>query len=102
MDFSDLITQDIRLCILQILQQDPGYSCNESILQSAMGALTGHKVSRDKVRTELDWLAEQGFVSVEDVVGIKVARLTQRGDDVAAGRLITAGVRRPTPGECRL
>lgn len=97
MSFADVVTADQRLVILQSLELDPGYAHNEAVLQSMLGAL-GHAVSRDRLRTELAWLAEQDLVSVEHVSGIQVARLTARGADVALGRSHVPGIARPRPG----
>jgi len=96
MSLAQLIIADIRLVILRCLQEDPGYSLNESVLHSALSAI-GHKVSRDLVRSQMDWLAEQGFIKIEHVFDVKVATLTKRGEDVACGRCITTGVKRPGP-----
>ncbi len=95
--FADLIASDIRLVMLRCLNEDSGYALNESMLQSMLEAL-GHNVSRDKVRTELAWLAEQGLITVATVVSIQVATLTMRGADVAVGRATVPGVKRPRPG----
>jgi len=98
MDYSELITQDIRLVILRTLAEEKtGYSLNESILQSVLG-LFGHKVSRDRVRTELAWLSEQHLVNLTDVLTVKVAEITSRGLDVANGTVTVPGVKRPRPG----
>lgn len=99
MSFADLIAADIRLAVLQILAQDPGYGANEMVLRQALAAL-GHHVSRERLRTDLSWLAEQSLVALTDVSGVVVARLTGRGDDAAAGRAVVPGVRRPGPEEC--
>ena len=95
--YNALIDEDRRLVILRILEEDPGYSQNESVLQTCLDAL-GHSVSRDRVVTDLTWLAEQGLVTIEDVVSVKVASLTSRGSDVARGRGTAPGVKRPAPG----
>lgn len=97
MKFSDLISADIRLLMLQTLEQGGGYSHNEYVLADAL-AMLGHRVSGDRVRTELAWLAEQGLVALSDVSGIMVARLTERGQDVSLGRGSVPGVKRPRPG----
>ena len=44
------------------------------------------------------WLEEQGLVSCEDLGGIIVVKITQRGLDVAEGRAVIPGVKRPGPG----
>lgn len=94
--FADLLTTDIRLVILRALAEDLGYSHNESILHSILAEF-GHQLSRDRVRTELYWLQEQGLVTIKDVAGCLVATVTQRGTDVAAGTATVPGVKRPGP-----
>lgn len=95
--FADYLTEDRRLVILRLLSETPGYSSNESILDAGLEAM-GHAVSRDQVRTDLAWLAEQDLVSVETVRGVMVARITQRGADVAKGQAVVPGVKKPSPG----
>lgn len=94
--FAELVTTDIRLVILRALAEDQGYSHNESVLQSVLEVF-GHNCSRDRIRTELAWLAEQGLVTLRDAAGYLVATLTGRGGDVAEGRVIVPGVKRPRP-----
>lgn len=89
---------DLRLVILRLLAEDPDYRINSSILQHSLD-LFGHNVSRDKLHTELAWLAEQDLVKCESITSILVASLTQRGLDVAQGRAAVPGVKRPGPGE---
>ncbi|WP_027714909.1 hypothetical protein [Desulfuromonas sp. TF] len=94
--YAELLAADIRLVILRALAEDPGYSHNESVLQQVL-ELFGHTESRDRIRTELSWLAEQGLITVRDALGYMVATLTGRGADVAAGRATVPGVKRPGP-----
>ncbi|MGD8388169.1 MAG: ArsR family transcriptional regulator [Desulfobacteraceae bacterium] len=94
--FSDLIQEDRRLVILRTLEEDPGYSLNESVIQSVLNAL-GHSVSRDRVRMDLAWLVEQGLLTIEHVLSVQVASLTQRGADVATGLAVVPGVKKPRP-----
>ena len=94
--FADLIASDIRLVVLRCLAEDPGYDLNESMVQSMLEAM-GHNESRDRVRTELAWLAEQGLITVATVMNVVVATLTARGADVAEGRSTVPGVKRPRP-----
>lgn len=96
MKFDELVDSDRRLVILRCLNEDPGYSLNESVLQSMLEAL-GHNVSRDRIRTDLAWLAEQGLCTIAEVVSVQVARITDRGIDVATGRTLVPGVKRPRP-----
>ena len=87
---------DLRLAILQLLQQDYGYAHNEFVLQGALEQV-GHGVSGGRLRTELAWLAGQGLIVVSDVAGLSLAKLTRRGGGVAQGRSRVPGVARPRP-----
>jgi Fe2+ or Zn2+ uptake regulation protein len=95
-NFSEFVTTDRRLSILLVLMEDPGYSVNEYVLQACLEAV-GHRVTLDRVKTDLDWLAEQGLLIVSSVSGVKVAKLTGRGADVASGKVVVPGVKRPRP-----
>ena len=94
--YNKIIQADRRLNVLEVLHQDADYSHNEHILKSVLESL-GHGISTDLVRTELRWLEEQGLVSVEDIGSVLVARLTERGVDVALGRSRVDGIARPRP-----
>ena len=97
--YSDLVTADRRLRTLHILTQVPDYALNDSVLCDELGRF-GHGVSRDRVRTDLDWLAEQGLVSLERLAEtVSVATITERGIDVGAGRARCDGVKRPGPAD---
>jgi len=97
MSFQSLQTEHLRLAILQVLAQDPGYDLNETILAKVVNSL-GHTVSRDGLRSQLAWLAEQGLVTVTTVAGaLQVAKLTARGKDTAEGLALAPGVARPEP-----
>lgn len=92
--FAQYLAEDRRLVILRILAEIPGYRSNSSLLTQLLGNF-GHSPSRDQVKTELHWLQEQALVSVDDVNDVLVARLTERGADVAAGRAVVSGVKKP-------
>ena len=96
MNYDDLLLADQRLVALRVLNEDPGYRHNESILRKALSRW-GHEVSRDKMRSILCWLQEQGLLTIEDVSGYMVATLTSRGSDVANGKAMVPGVERPGP-----
>ena len=97
MSFANLMTEDERLVILRALAEDTGgYSANESILQSILIEFA-HKVSRDKVKTQLNWLQEQGLVTLKETAGCLIATLSSRGLDVATGLITVPGVKRPRP-----
>ena len=96
MTFSERMAQDRRLVILRLLERTPAYSASESLLHLALEDF-GHRPSRDQVRADLAWLAEQELVIAEDFGGLMIATATPRGLDVAAGKAIVPGVRRPAP-----
>ncbi|NYT80891.1 ArsR family transcriptional regulator [Alcaligenaceae bacterium] len=93
--YTQYIVEDMRLLVLRLLSEMPTYKANSSVLRSALAAW-GHEPSRDHVRTQLRWLEEQGLVAIEDIAqGVLLATLTDRGQDVAAGRARVDGVKRP-------
>lgn len=96
MSYSDIVTADIRLVVLQVLAQDSDYSQNEYVIDGMLAKL-GHGVSADLLRAQLSWLHEQGLITVDALGEVWVAKLTRRGMDVAAGRASVPGVRRPGP-----
>jgi hypothetical protein len=56
--------------------------------------------SRDDVTTDLHWLRDQGLLRLEAVPeapSVTVVEITSRGDDVANGRAVVPGVRKPGP-----
>jgi len=90
------LSEHRRSAILRLLNAAPGYAGNESMLHEAVWQL-GVTSTRDQIRSELTWLAEQGLVKVEMVVDFMVARITQRGSEVAKGLVEHPGVKRPSP-----
>lgn len=90
---NDILTEDRRLVILRSLM-DCNNEANESILNDCLDAY-GHNVSRDVVRTQINWLQEQGLVMVEDLHGFFIVTITGRGQDVAEGRTRVPGVKKP-------
>ncbi|MHC8342261.1 VpaChn25_0724 family phage protein [Pseudomonas sp. RT6P73] len=92
--YADFIRQDVRLVILRLLVEMTAYRANSSVLTMALDSY-GHTLSRDQVKTELHWLAEQGALTVVDVGPVLVATLSERGQDIAAGRARVPGIKRP-------
>lgn len=95
-DFAEHLAQDRRLVVLRVLLESAAFTANEYILQSMLERL-GHAVSGDRLRTDLAWLVEQGLIAVDKVASVQIARLMARGEDVAHGRTIVPGVKRPSP-----
>lgn len=98
MSFSDAITANVRLIILRELMDSSGYTSNDSVLQMVLDKW-GQKLSRDRVRTELAWLADQALLTSVPLgeSGAQRVTLTERGLDVASGAASVPGVQRPGP-----
>ena len=94
MSYADFVTEHLRITILRLLDESPSMKSNESVLADAVNDF-GFAPSRDKVRTELYWLKEQGLVELSGESCL-VAGLTARGEDVARCRVTVPGVKRPT------
>jgi len=98
--FAELLAKDRRLAILRFLEGSAGRELNTYVLREALDAI-GHNVSRDQVEGDAAWLAEQGLAEVSQVGPpegrVTVVRVTARGADVAGGRALHPGVKRPEP-----
>ncbi|MCY1538972.1 hypothetical protein D9M68_745380 [compost metagenome] len=92
--YAEFLRQDMRLVILRLLVEMPAYRANSSVLNAALDNF-GHSVSRDQVKTELQWLSEQGAVKLEEMGPVLVATLTERGQDIASGKARVPGIKRP-------
>jgi hypothetical protein len=96
MGYKEVLLEHQRLSVLRLLAEAGGYSLNTSVIQDALDSL-GLEASRDQVATICSWLAEQGLVRIEDVGAVTVVHGTARGLDVAAGKALQPGVKRPSP-----
>ena len=93
MSFRQTEAQHQRRVILEVLQEDSSYSHNEVILKTALHSI-GHNISSDTLNTQLNWLQEQQLVELDEVEGLTIVKLTQRGQDVATGATDVPGVMR--------
>lgn len=96
MKFEQFEAENRRLCILRLLAEDADYRTNSATIELGLDAF-GLAVSRDRLHTDFSWLAEQGLLSLEPMESVYVVTLTQRGLDVAQGRSVVPGVKRPGP-----
>ena len=96
MNYEQTVQEHLRLTILRILADDTDYTMNDSLITD-LTENYGFTPSRDRVRTELAWLKEQGLVRTDTDPGITIAILTERGADAAYGRVTVPGVKRPSP-----
>jgi hypothetical protein len=94
--FSERISEDRRIIILRALEASAGYESNESLLTMILRDF-GHAVTRDQTRSEVTWLEENGLLTCEEIGGVMIATLTQRGSETAQGIVVTPGVKRPSP-----
>ncbi|MNR17126.1 hypothetical protein D3C85_1337680 [compost metagenome] len=94
--YANFLSADRRLVILRILVEMPGYRANSSVLYTALQEW-GHEPTRDQVKSELRWLQEQQLVELDEVAdgAVLLAKVTERGADVAEGRARVDGVKRP-------
>ena len=99
MSYSEVVTADIRLRLLQLLVAAAEYTQPEAALGAALGEQYGHRLSADRLTEELFWLDSRGMVSRLPVGRTSIVALSARGMDVAAGRTQVPGVARPVPGE---
>ncbi|MEG6550418.1 ArsR family transcriptional regulator [Desulfocurvibacter africanus] len=94
MSYDMVITEHLRITILRLLEEQSSRVFNESILLDKVERY-GFAPSRDRMRTELRWLEEQGLLSLSGETCL-VATLTERGEDVARCRVMVPGVKRPS------
>ena len=95
MSFRQAVTENRRLCVLQMLAQDPEGSHNQHVLRAGL-EMAGHPgVTARQVRVTLEWLESGGLVATEDAGSVIVARITERGEDVALGGSRYPGVAKP-------
>lgn len=99
MNYAEEVIRDARLRLLQMLAIKPAYTGNEVALQSEMSSKYGHALARDRVRTELSWLEDQGLLVLQKPGGIMLATLTSSGLEVSGGIARNPGVATPRPGE---
>lgn len=92
--FAQHLSEDRRLVILRLLAAMATYSSNSGVLLLALQA-HGHAITRDQIRTELHWLAEQNLVTNTEYDSALVTTLTERGQEAAAGIASVPGVKRP-------
>ena len=95
--YRDVVTADLRLTVLHVLDASPAYRLAVPLLHQLLLA-NGAAVSEAGLRRELEWLQSAGLVLVELGYGGGAA-LTQAGQDCANGRSRIEGVRRLRPGE---
>ena len=93
--FGQLRNADMRLAILQILDDDSGEQ-NEIYICMAL-ARVGHAPGLQELRDEIAWLTNERCVQLHShASGVRVS-ITTKGADAARGRISVPGVLRPDP-----
>lgn len=98
MNYSEAMTRDLRLCLLQGLSKMTDHRLSDRMLLVHVEN-EGHRRSLDAVRTEMRALAERGALKlVIDTSAVLVAEITRSGLDHVSRRGVIEGVGRPEPG----
>ena len=96
---SSVIQEDRRLMILLLLVKSSGYTLNSRLLKNLLG-LVGHLTSYETLHDDHSWLEKHSLAKCENSeFDLTILTLTRTGWDVAMGRQIEPGVRRPHPDE---
>lgn len=99
MSLVQIQSEDRRLIMLRALDES-GYDANETVLKLATEQF-GHHATRDMVRGDLTFLAENNLIRLEKLAAqsgeIWIAHLLNAGQEVAQGR-VYPGVARREPG----
>ncbi|MBI5659884.1 MAG: ArsR family transcriptional regulator [Nitrosomonadales bacterium] len=99
MIYTEELAKNARLRLLQMLAEKSAYTDDEVALQAKLASRCGHALGRDRVRTELVWLEDQGLLVLQRPGGIMLATLTTAGLEVSGGVGRNPGVAAPGPGE---
>ena len=91
-----ILAEDLRLRVVQLLDADPEWTQNADMLRSGLAAL-GRDVRVDRVVALVEWLAGAGLVTIVNASPPVTVRLTPRGVDLAAGRIVVQGVALSSP-----
>lgn len=95
MDPLKLNTEHRRLTVLRYLDKCPDYTSNSSILRDVCNGL-GIPTTASQMNGTLAWLAEQELLRLEPHESLTIVIGTERGIEVATGRAVHPGVRRPS------
>lgn len=92
--YNDFAREERRLNILRFLEQAQAYRASTGVLYAQLDAI-GDPSSRADVATDCQWLSEQGLVTLDTPADdVMLVTLTERGQDVCAGKAVVPGVKR--------
>lgn len=93
-EYGDTMRRHRRLAILRHLEGCAEYTSNASILVDVLSGV-GVTSTWAQVVTELAWLAENGFVALDDRGDFAIAAATGRGVEIARGLASHPEIKRP-------
>lgn len=99
-NYAKNLAEHRRIAILKLLVEAQG-ATNESILQSSLGDLgLGAMLTRNAVREDMKFLEDRGLIRQEWYDDkLVIAHIQRRGVDVAEGKELVEGIKRPSLGE---
>lgn len=93
---AEIFDANRRFTVLELLNEDPGQWVPARLIQRILPTINrAHDVGLDQIGKDLRWLERTLLVDVEIGSHDAVAKITQRGADVVAGRSTVKGVDRP-------
>lgn len=92
----EILEEHRLLALLRALQRAPTYTANELVLRDCLDRL-GLAADLMVVRADLQRLQELSLCTLDGQGELVRVVLTERGGDVAEGRVLVEGVLRPGP-----
>lgn len=98
---TEIFIANRRWTILKLLAGDVGHEVPARLIQRGLGQVNrAHSnVSLEDIRKDLRWLNAQMLIELDFQSDDAFAKLLQRGDDAAAGRIRVEGVDEPPLGD---
>lgn len=94
MDYRKHVAEDCRRIILEALAREPSGTLNETMLSRELEA-HGHRKPIDYVREQIEWLGKAKAVQVNEVAGLLIPQLLNKGLEHVERRALIAGVAKP-------
>ena len=94
--YSEHMARPLRGAILQALASTPTEAASDVVLHSVL-ADGPHRAGLATIGQQLRWLAERGYLTLEEIRGVLFATVTDRGVDVAERREGDPGIRLGRP-----
>ncbi|WP_425072569.1 hypothetical protein [Sagittula sp. S175] len=96
-EYAKELREHARLAILIMLEDAPNYTTNASMITDLL-VKVGIPYSRAQVITELHWLKDNHFITLENPMrDLWVATATVEGCEIATGRARHPDIQRPRP-----